>query len=135
MPTRKNLRPVAATAAAVALTGGLPTVTAGTAAAAPAKYADDFNGDGYRDFATGGSGSVTVTYRTASGPGTKVKTFTRNSAGIPGTAGDSGGYADMFGDSLAADFNRDGYADLAVGGTKGTAASARMIPLRAAFPQ
>lgn len=116
MPTRKNLRLVAAMAAAVALTGGLLTISAGTAAAAPAKYADDFNGDGYRDYAAGGGGSVTVTYGTAGGPGTKVKTFTQNSAGIPGTAGDSGGYVDMFGESLAAaDFNRDGYADLAVG--------------------
>ncbi|WP_405843401.1 FG-GAP and VCBS repeat-containing protein [Streptomyces sp. NBC_01518] len=113
----KSHRLVLATAAAASLTGGLLTLAVGPATAAtPAKYADDFNGDGYRDYAVGDSGSVTVTYGTAKGPGTKVKTFNQNSAGIPGTAGDAGGYSDGFGESLAnADFNRDGYADLAVG--------------------
>ncbi|MFF8958214.1 FG-GAP and VCBS repeat-containing protein [Streptomyces sp. NPDC014894] len=116
MSMRKNLRLVVATAAAVAMTGGLLSLTAGTAAAAPAKHADDFNGDGHRDFATGTWGSFTVTYGTAKGPGTKTKTFTQNSPGIPGSAGNTGGYRDAFGATLApADFNRDGYADLAVG--------------------
>ncbi|WP_149831079.1 FG-GAP and VCBS repeat-containing protein [Streptomyces tailanensis] len=115
MFTRKNLRPALATATAIALAGGMVTVTAALASAAPAKYADDFNGDGYRDYATTGDGSFTVTYGTATGPGTKSKTFTQNSAGVPGTAGDAGGYADGFGEDLAAaDLNRDGYADLAV---------------------
>jgi hypothetical protein len=113
----KTHRLVLATATAASLTGGLLTLTAGAATAAtPAKHADDFNGDGFRDYAVGDSGSVTVTYGTAAGPGTKVKTFNQKSAGIPGTAGDAGGYVDAFGESLAnADFNRDGYADLAVG--------------------
>lgn len=85
-------------------------------AATPAKYADDCNGDGYRDYAFGDGGdSVTVIYGTATGSGTKSKRFTQNSAGIPGTSGDAGGYADGFGGSLAnADLNRDGYGDLAV---------------------
>ncbi|MGW0819851.1 FG-GAP and VCBS repeat-containing protein [Streptomyces sp. NPDC002845] len=118
MFTRRNLRLAAATATAVSLTGGLLTLSVSpTNAATPAKYADDFNGDGYRDYAysDGTPGSVAVTYGTKSGPGTKTKKFTQNSAGIPGRAGDSGGYADGFGDDLATgDFNRDGYADLAV---------------------
>lgn len=115
--TRMTHRLVLATATAASLTGGLLTLATGPATAAtPAKYADDFNGDGYRDYAVGDGGSVTVTYGTATGPGTVVKTFSQRSAGIPGTAGDAGGYGDGFGDSLAnADFNRDGYADLAVG--------------------
>ena len=52
MFTRRNTRLVLATAAAVSLTGGLLTLSTSTASAAPAKYADDFNGDGYRDYAT-----------------------------------------------------------------------------------
>jgi hypothetical protein len=114
--TPRPLRLALATAVAVSLTaGGTLAATAGPAAAAPARYADDFNGDGHRDYATTGWGSFTVTYGTASGPGTVRKTFTQNSAGIPGTAGDAGGYADGFGEDLAAaDLNRDGYADLAV---------------------
>ncbi|MER5768748.1 FG-GAP and VCBS repeat-containing protein [Streptomyces sp. NPDC001985] len=117
MRMRRNLRLVLATATAAALTGGLLTLSAGAAAtAAPAKHADDFNGDGHRDFAVGGNGSVTVTYGTAKGPGTTTRTFTQNSPGIPGPAGDTGGYRDQFGNALATgDFNRDGYADLAVG--------------------
>ncbi|GGY92140.1 FG-GAP and VCBS repeat-containing protein [Streptomyces poonensis] len=116
MFTRRHLHLSLATATAVALTGGLLTLSAGAASAAgPAKYADDFNGDGRRDYAVTGDGSFTVTYGTAKGPGTKSKTFTQQSAGVPGTAGDAGGYADGFGEDLAAaDLNRDGYADLAV---------------------
>ncbi|WP_225836174.1 FG-GAP and VCBS repeat-containing protein [Streptomyces sp. NK08204] len=115
---RRNLRLALATATAVALTGGLLilSTSSATAVTAPAKYADDFNGDGYRDYASGWAGEVTVTYGTATGPGTTTKTFTQDSPNIPGTAGDAGGYGDGFGDQLAkADFNRDGYADLAVG--------------------
>ncbi|MFM9695730.1 FG-GAP and VCBS repeat-containing protein [Streptomyces europaeiscabiei] len=115
MFTRRNTRLVLATAAAVSLTGGLLTLSTSTASAAPAKYADDFNGDGYRDYATPGYGEFTVTYGAAAGPGSTTKTFTQNSAGVPGKAGEAGGYGDGFGKDLAAaDLNRDGYADLAV---------------------
>ncbi|MGW0768446.1 FG-GAP and VCBS repeat-containing protein [Streptomyces sp. NPDC002676] len=117
MLTHRTLRLALATATAASLTGGLLALsTASATAATPAKYADDFNGDGYRDYASGWAGEVTVTYGTATGPGTTTKTFTQDSPGIPGTAGDAGGYGDGFGDQLAnADFNGDGYADLAVG--------------------
>ncbi|WP_328749535.1 FG-GAP and VCBS repeat-containing protein [Streptomyces sp. NBC_00285] len=117
MSTRTSFRLALATATAVSLTGGLLTLSVGAASAAtPAKYADDFNGDGFRDYAVAGlGGDFTVTYGTATGTGTTTKTFTQSSAGIPGTAGDAGGYGDMFGlDVAAADLNRDGYADLAV---------------------
>ncbi|MCX5332267.1 MULTISPECIES: FG-GAP and VCBS repeat-containing protein [unclassified Streptomyces] len=118
MFTRTNLRLALATATAVSLTGGLLTLSVGTATAAtPAKYADDFNGDGYRDFVVGGlgDGAVVVTYGAATGPGTTTKTFTQATAGIPGTRGEAGGYGDAFGEDMAtADLNRDGYADLAV---------------------
>lgn len=118
MFTRTTLRPALATATVVSLAaGGLLALSVGTATAAtPAKYADDFNGDGYRDYASASlGGEFTVTYGTATGPGTTTKTFTQATAGVPGTAGDAGGYGDSFGDDLAAaDFNRDGYADLAV---------------------
>lgn len=117
MFTRRTVRLALATATAASLTGGMLALSTGTAqAATPAKYADDFNGDGYRDFAQASpDGKVVVTYGTAKGPGTKTKTFTQATAGVPGTAGDAGGYGDRFGDDVAAaDFNRDGYADLAV---------------------
>lgn len=77
MFTRGNTRLVLATAAAVSLTGGLLTLSTATASAAPAKHADDFNGDGYRDYATPGYGEFTVTYGTATGPGSKSRTFTQ----------------------------------------------------------
>jgi hypothetical protein len=114
---RSTFRLALATATAVSLTGGLLTLSVSTASAAtPAKYADDFNGDGYRDYAVAGlGGDVAVTYGTATGTGTTTKTFTQSSAGIPGTVGDAGGYGDAFGEDIAtADLNRDGYADLAV---------------------
>ncbi|MFI2211913.1 FG-GAP and VCBS repeat-containing protein [Streptomyces sp. NPDC020141] len=111
-PTR--LRRVVATATAVALAGGLLSLATGqaTAAAKPAKYTDDFNGDGYRDYATSVTGqSVTLTYGTAAGPGGKTKEFDQRSPGIPGTLTGADGFSSAM---AAADFNNDGYADLAV---------------------
>ncbi|MGW3442946.1 FG-GAP and VCBS repeat-containing protein [Streptomyces sp. NPDC001076] len=115
MPTRSTspeISTVAATACA-AFAASLALALPSTATAAtPATYADDFNGDGYRDYVTGDSGSFTVTYGAADGPGATTRTFTQNSPGIPGA---SGGSTDAFGESLAtADFNSDGYADVAV---------------------
>ncbi|MGX2995485.1 FG-GAP and VCBS repeat-containing protein [Streptomyces sp. JNUCC 64] len=105
-------RPVLAAALTAALAGGLLTAAGSPAAAAPAKHVDDFDGDGFRDYAQSGSGEFTVTYGTATGPGSRTKTFTQNSRGIPGRSLSDREY---FGEELAtADFNRDGYADVAV---------------------
>jgi len=81
----------------------------------------DFNGDGYSDLAVGvpgedGSGAVHIIYGSASGLhqwlGQVDKIFTQNSPGI----NDSSEAGDLFGDSIStADFNGDGYSDLAVG--------------------
>ncbi|GGZ12999.1 FG-GAP-like repeat-containing protein [Streptomyces poonensis] len=117
---RLRSRTTLATATAVALTAGLlGLATAAPATAAAAKYADDFNGDGYRDYAVASygpdyeskGGGVQVTFGTKSGPGTKTQFVDQSSPGVPGS--DEAG--DMFGDALAAaDFNADGYGDLAV---------------------
>ncbi|GAA2548636.1 MULTISPECIES: FG-GAP and VCBS repeat-containing protein [Streptomyces] len=105
---------IVATALAAAVC--TPLLTAPTAAAAPAKLADDFNGDGHRDFVMlGGShgkdGRVTVVYGTSTGPGTRVQTIHQDSPGIPGSVeeGDDWGFA-----ATSADLDRDGYADLVV---------------------
>ncbi|UJV41816.1 FG-GAP and VCBS repeat-containing protein [Streptomyces sp. AMCC400023] len=112
----------AATLTAALLTAGLtPLTLAAPATAAPAKYADDFNGDGHRDYAAfsygtetrySDGGGVLVTFGTAAGgPGTKTQFIDQASAGVPG-ADESD---DFFGEfRAAADFNRDGYGDLAV---------------------
>ncbi|WP_286255341.1 FG-GAP-like repeat-containing protein [Streptomyces graminofaciens] len=113
------------TAAALAalLVAGLTPLTLTTpASAAPAKHADDFNGDGYRDVAIGASntmvdgkitaGAVVVLYGSSSGLSAgKRSVITQNSPGVPGVAEE----LDQFGASLASgDLDRDGYADLVV---------------------
>jgi hypothetical protein len=114
--SRRTVRAAVAIAAATTAGGVLPALPAAPAQAAPARYADDFNGDGYRDYAayTPGEwavGGVEVTYGTASGPGTRRQIVDQNSPGVP----DGSEQDDMFGAvRTSADFNRDGYADLAV---------------------
>ncbi|MGN9755900.1 FG-GAP repeat domain-containing protein [Streptomyces sp. SD31] len=120
--TRLPALALATATVAAALTAG-PLLTAVPAAAAPAKYADDFNGDGYRDLATaapytpvGGktdAGAVVVNYGSANGISASRRTvLTQNTAGIPGAAEQG----DEFGTSLTSgDLNRDGYADLVIG--------------------
>ncbi|MGW4393514.1 VCBS repeat-containing protein [Streptomyces sp. NPDC004685] len=112
------------TAAATLVAAGLtPFALPTPATAASAKYADDFNGDGYRDLAVAApqatvsgheaAGAVVVLYGTASGPSAaKRKLITQASTGIPG----SPETADHFGGSVAStDLDLDGYADLVVG--------------------
>lgn len=129
-----NPRLVLAAVAAVVLGGGVILLPTGTAAASAARYGDDFNGDGHRDYASGGGGRVTVTYGTAEGPGTRTVNFDQDSPGIPGTVSDGPGDYEAFGDALAAgDFDRDGYGDLAVGdhseaiGTKGSRGAVTIV--------
>ncbi|MFH8467657.1 FG-GAP-like repeat-containing protein [Streptomyces sp. NPDC017991] len=116
-------RTVVAVATVTALAGGLFTAAgAATASAAPAKYADDFNGDGHRDLAIGApyksvngaeaAGAVVVSLGSAAGLTTQKIELTQSSAGVPGTPEDS----DNFGISIAGgDLDSDGYADLVVG--------------------
>ncbi|MET7361135.1 VCBS repeat-containing protein [Streptomyces sp. NPDC005562] len=116
-------RLAASTVVAAALTGGLLTVTAASASAAPAEplpsHEADFNGDGVADLATSApganvagkdsAGQVTVTY---GGTTLRHKTFSQNSAGVPGSAEKGDGFGS---DTAYGDFDRDGYDDLAVG--------------------
>ncbi|MET7907995.1 FG-GAP-like repeat-containing protein [Streptomyces avermitilis] len=110
------------TALAALLTTALTPLTLPTpASAAPATYADDFNGDGYRDLAVGmpektidghkRAGAVLVTFGSSGGLTSKKVYVTQNSAGVPGSAETE----DLFGSDLSsADLDGDGYADLLV---------------------
>lgn len=122
---KKHLRLALATATAAALTGGLLSFTAATATAADSfKTAKaDFNGDGIGDVVASApgayvsghanAGQVVVLYGTTTGiSSAKRSTISQNTTGVPGTA-ETG---DLFGGETAyADFNGDGYDDLAVG--------------------
>ncbi|MBY8343035.1 VCBS repeat-containing protein [Streptomyces sp. KC 17012] len=119
------LRLALATATAAALTGGLLTFSAVTATAADSTTVPqaDFNGDGIGDtaFSADGAyvsgkaeaGQLVVLYGTKSGVSSaKRSTISQNTTGNPGTA-ETG---DHFGAETAyADFNGDGYDDIAVG--------------------
>ncbi|MFF4980716.1 VCBS repeat-containing protein [Streptomyces sp. NPDC001046] len=121
---RHGLRLALATAVAAALTGTLLTATAGTAAAADSTHTPqaDFNHDGIGDvvFSAVGAyvngkkdaGQLVVLYGTESGVNSsKRSVISQNTTGSPGTA-EAG---DVFSaDSAYADFNGDGYDDVAV---------------------
>ncbi|MEU1706175.1 FG-GAP and VCBS repeat-containing protein [Streptomyces sp. NPDC005706] len=121
----KPLRLALATATAAALTGGLLTFSAVTATAADSTVVPqaDFNNDGIGDTAFSadgayvsgkkGAGQLVVLYGSKSGVSSaKRSTISQNTAGNPGSA-ETG---DHFGSETAyADFNNDGYDDLAVG--------------------
>jgi FG-GAP repeat len=111
------------------LAGALWGATPALGQSAPAPPTDagslraDFNNDGFADLAVGtpgedvgtvsGAGAVNVLYGAAGGlTGVGSQLFTQDSPGV----GSSAEPFDAFGFALAAgDFNRDGFADLAVG--------------------
>jgi hypothetical protein len=113
-----------ATATAAALTGGLLTFSAATATAADSTTVPqaDFNGDGKGDVAFSAAtayvagkkdaGQVIALYGTTTGVSSaKRTTISQDTTGTPG-APETG---DRFGsDTAYADFNGDGYDDLAV---------------------
>lgn len=107
-----------ATALAALVTVSLTPLTLPSApvSAATAKYGDDFNGDGYRDYASYDEspklgGGILVTFGTAQGPGTTTQHVDQSSPGVYGTDEAD----DMFGEvRAAADLDGDGYGDLAV---------------------
>ena len=102
----------------------LSLLTAADAGAATPAKPFDFNGDGYGDLAVGAplddlsankpnAGAVSVLYGSANGTTTAGnQLWTQDIAGIAGSAEP----ADRFGAAISsADFDRDGYADLAIG--------------------
>jgi hypothetical protein len=121
----QRLRLALATATTAALTGGLLTFSAVTATAADSTTVPqaDFNGDGTGDVAFHAStayvagkkdaGQLVALYGTPTGVSSAQRhTISQNTAGVPGDA-ETG---DHFANDLAyADFNGDGYDDLAVG--------------------
>ncbi|MER7184473.1 FG-GAP-like repeat-containing protein [Streptomyces hyaluromycini] len=109
-------------AAALLVSGLTPLALTAPAAAATAKFTDDFNGDGHRDLVLGDStatvggkkeaGAVVVVWGTAHGPDfAKRSVITQNTPYIAGTAETN----DHFGAKVTtADMNNDGYGDVVV---------------------
>ncbi|MEV7386426.1 MULTISPECIES: FG-GAP repeat protein [unclassified Streptomyces] len=107
---------------ALLASGLTPLALSAPAAAATAKFADDFNGDGHRDLVIGDSlatvggkkqaGAVVVVWGTAHGPDfAKRSVITQNTPYVAGTAETN----DFFGTKVtAADMNNDGYGDVVV---------------------
>ena len=107
---------------AVVVALGSSVLSASPAEAAGAARPYDFNGDGYPDLVVGApslqvgsvkeAGGVVVLPASARGLSLTERVISQSSRGVPGASEGK----DRFGDAVAsADFDRDGYADLAVG--------------------
>jgi FG-GAP repeat protein len=119
----KRSRAALATMAAAALTGGLLSVTAASAAAeTPEGVHGDFNHDGYRDVAVSAPGTTVAGHTDAGavvilwgGPSgllpTRRTVITQNSTGVPGGAETGDRFGAM---TTAGDYNEDGYCDLVI---------------------
>ena len=134
MQRREHVVPRRVRLAVLALALGMLAFPASASAAARTKAAmpSDFNGDGHADLAIGmeratvgserGAGAVEVLYGSRKGvTAAGDQRWTQHSRGIKGTSEgcrrhDCDDEGDAFGSALAsADFDRDGYADLAIG--------------------
>ena len=112
------MRPILGAAAGVALLLASALATGDVAGAVHPAAPHDFDGDGYADLAVGvpdeaGGGAVNVLYGSRAGiTAAGDQYWTQDSPGVKGVRAKG----DKFGRAIAsADFDRDGYADLAIG--------------------
>ncbi|MFF4288790.1 FG-GAP and VCBS repeat-containing protein [Streptomyces sp. NPDC001633] len=114
-PAGRRRSTLASVACSVLLAAGLVSLDAGPATAATPGLRGDFNGDGHGDVVAasdGAAGRITVLYGAAGGLGSSRAVLDQESPGVPGHNEDGDG----FGRALAAaDFDADGFSDLAVG--------------------
>jgi hypothetical protein len=140
---RRKTRTTLATVAAAAVTGGLVAFTASTTAVAvdgTVASQADFNDDGVADIASSAistvagkaeAGQVVVAYG-AQGTGltaTRRTLISQNTSGVPGSAETGDGFSE---ETAYADFDGDGYDDLAVGAPRedlGTDKDAGMVTI------
>jgi hypothetical protein len=114
------------------LVAGVLSASSAEAASTAEPY--DFNGDGYPELVVGapnlqvgpvvGAGGVVVLPASARGLSLNKKFISQPSRGVPGPSADG----DRFGEAVAsADFDRDGYADLAVGQPRDAAGTVERV--------
>lgn len=114
-PAGRRRSTLSSVACSVLLAAGLVSLDAGLATAATPGPRGDFNGDGHGDVVAasdGGAGRITVLYGAAGALGAQRAVLDQESPGVPGHNENGDG----FGRALAAaDFDGDGFSDLAVG--------------------